>query len=156
MRIRFDDPSRMVGMVLAIERALASSRFTIDPAITFEGKATIKLRSVRLRQAKPYCGNHAGPCRVGRPSQHRRLRYLEGADWVEFNDLINNVLDQCEVSAKAWTSVCVIRVGRCRRVEYNGYILNGEWHKTGKHEDWCGRAAPRSTYPSGTPGGSRQ
>lgn len=65
-----------------------------------------RLSRVRLRTAKPYCGQHPGQCFVGpfgdRPK--RRTRWLEWDDWVDFHALVNSVLDQLGLSADAWTN----------------------------------------------------
>lgn len=162
MRIRIDKSQVGWRGLIAdcLMRVINDSRFTLDSTwrhrdpLEYEGDATIKLSNIRLRVAKPYCGNHAGPCVVGRPGRHRRARYLEGADWVEFNDLINDTLDHLNVSARVWTSVCVIREGRDRRIDYDSAQgRQGEWDKRGVMANYCGREAPRSTYPAGTPGG---
>lgn len=154
MRIRIDKSQAGWRGLIAdyIMRVVNDSRFTLDS--TYEGDTTIKLSNIRLRTPKPYCGNHAGPCVVGRPGRHRRARYLEGRDWVDFNDLINDVLDRLNVSARVWTSICVIREGRDRRIDYDSSEgRQGEWDKRGEMANYCGREAPRSTYPAGTPGG---
>lgn len=64
------------------------------------------MKPVRLRAAKPYCGQHPGECVAGpfgfqRPK--RTSRYLEWDDWVEFNNLINDVLDARGVEADTWS-----------------------------------------------------
>ena len=91
----------------------------------------------------------------------RNAKYLEGLDWVEFNDRINDVLDSLNVNARVYTSVCEIRRGTERRIHYGSHPIPGnymgltEWDKVGEdsdYEDYCGRIAPESTYPFGTPG----
>jgi hypothetical protein len=114
---------------------------------------TIKVSNVRLASNKNYCGSHPGTCRLQR--QHRRGPWLEGADWVEFNDRLNNVLDQLSVSANVASSVVVLRKGRERCIEYYGQPNKGpnaEWAKHGRYEDYCGMVAPVSKFPMGTPG----
>lgn len=118
----------------------------------------IDIVNVRLRSKKEYCGNHSGPCpvRFGPERKHRRAYFLEGADWVEFNDLVNDVLDQLQANANVYTSVCWLRKGKRRRTEYGeGSRFNGEWAKHADETDYidyCGREAPPSEFPSGTPG----
>jgi len=48
---------------------------------------------VRLRKAKPYCGNHPGECPVI-PGQKSKPKYtfLEWEDWVKFHSFINSAL----------------------------------------------------------------
>jgi hypothetical protein len=82
---------------------------------------------------------------------------LEGADWVAFNDMLNDVLDALNVSANVASSLCIIRKGAMRRIEYDGHKLgNGidsEWNKDSAHyADRRGQVSPRSEYPAGTPG----
>lgn len=141
-----------------IER-LKTSRFevkdmtSVSKTRTYKG-GILELRIIRLKEAKPYCGNHGGPCLIERTPK-RKSRCLEGVDWVEFNDLVNDILDSLGVSADVMSSACTIRRGRSRRVVYKA-DSRGEWDKLGtnsEYEDWSGRVAPRSKYPEGTPGG---
>jgi hypothetical protein len=102
---------------------------------------------------------------TGRP--HRHSRCLEGTDWVAFNDLLNDVLDRLGLDADAWSynreahgGRYYIRRGRRRRVRYDEAWAAGvfgafrRWAKAGPDdfEDHCGREAPRSELPEGTPG----
>ncbi len=85
------------------------------------------------------------------------MNCLEGLDWVDFNDRLNDVLDALGISADVYSSVCNIRQGFNRRTVYN-YESRGFqniWLKTGDQYDYMnaiGRVAPASDYPSGTPG----
>lgn len=131
------------------------SRFTVHCEILSDKR--MKLYDVRLREKKRYCGSHPNSCEV---EGGRMGRYLEGADWVEFNDRINDVLDRLNVSARVYSGVCELREGRNRRINYGSHIINPyrglyEWDKRGEdcdYEDYCGRIAPASSYPFGTPG----
>lgn len=131
------------------------SRFTVH--IQFLSNKRLKMYDVRLKEKKRYCGNHPNSCEV---EGGRMGRYLEGLDWVEFNDRINDVLDSLNVSARVFSSVCEIRRNRERRHNYDSHLIlpsRGlyEWDKRGEdsdYEDYCGRYAPDSTYPYGTPG----
>lgn len=125
------------------------SRFTCE--VETVGKTRFKIRNIRLKESKRYCGSHPYACDI---EGGRMGKYLEGADWVEVNDRINDVLDFYEVEAWVRSAVCTIRRGRERRVEYDGYPLGHayQWNKEGEMEDWCGRIAPDSWYPEGTPG----
>jgi hypothetical protein len=64
------------------------------------GVQTIVLTNVRLREAKPYCGQHPGECAVGAT---RKGRWLEWEDWVAFHNLINDFLDAQGIVADAYT-----------------------------------------------------
>lgn len=133
---------------------LTLSRFT---ARIESNHNKITIHNVRLKQSKHYCGNHPFACPV-RPFEkpHKKLIYLEGADWVAFNDMINDVLDRLFISADVRSSLVIIRKDKRRCVYYWGHLLNAfnnEWNKEGEfYEDWMGRKAPRSRFPKGTPG----
>lgn len=158
------------GVVRDLRMRLADefdkSRFALDwrkidsASIRRTGDAELRLKrgSIRLADAKEYCGNHPCACEIGNP-KHRHGRYLEGADWVEFNDRLNNVLDAMGVSANVESAVCVVRKGMLRRIVYReGHrplAGNYEWDKCGLPEhygNYVGREAPRSEFPEGTPG----
>src|SRR5690348_11075987 len=73
----------------------------------------ILLRKVRLMKAKPYCGQHPGPCQIGpfgeRP--RRNMRFLEWDDWVAFHSVVNDALDgprrkrgRSPIRADIWTN----------------------------------------------------
>lgn len=134
---------------------LGDSRFTVE--VEEVGKTRIKIRNVRLRESKRYCGNHPYACDI---ETGRKGKYLEGSDWVEFNDLLNDVLDGLHVGAWVRSSVCEIRRGTERRISYDGYLANSfnnefQWYKQGEdweYEDHCGSVAPNSEFPLGTPG----
>jgi hypothetical protein len=139
-----------------LARSIAPSRFVCRVRVL--DRRTIRLETVRLFAAKYYCGNHPGPCRPGGP-RHRRRVYLEGADWVAFNDLVNDVLDRLDVSADVGSHVAV-RHGRRRRIAYHASHADpptiAEWEPFGAPSDYadhCGRRdAPPSRFPAGTPG----
>lgn len=152
------------GAIMAsnIRNAFRDSRFTLDVGFEVRGvrmeRHVLKIKNVRLKDPKKYCGSHPYACDIDRG---RRSRYLEGADWVEFNDLLNDVFDLHEVSANISSSVCKIRKGRKRRMDYDGHAewvgnrVFYEWDKDTDedcYEDWCGKIAPNSTFPEGTPG----
>jgi len=139
-----------------LEKILTKSRFTALVEISGD---KVKIRNVRLKQNKDYCGNHPFTCPI-RPwgnEKHKKLNYLEGADWVAFNDMVNDVLDDLGVSADVASSLVVIRKGEKRCVNYGGHLLSNkidnEWNKEGeKYENWIGKKAERSKFPIGTPG----
>jgi hypothetical protein len=96
--------------------------------------------------------------RPGGERPHKHTKNLEGADWVAFNDMLNDMLDALSVSADVGSSLCIIRKGGARRVEYRGHLLgNGidsEWDKDSDfYESHLGETnVPRSEYPTDTPG----
>jgi hypothetical protein len=157
-----EDTVTLKEVQAALDIELEESRFTVEE-ITCEqpGPRTkyiggyITLRNIRLKELKPYCGNHPGPCLINK--KHRQSRCLEGLDWVEFNDLVNNVLDSLYLSADVLSSQCVMRLGHQRRTHY-GMKQQGRfatWDIKGHpndYEDYRGKKAPKSGYPNGTPG----
>jgi hypothetical protein len=124
-------------------------------------KDKITISKVRLKEAKPYCGNHPDACEID-AGPSRRGTTLEGADWVEFNDHLNDVLDRFEVSARVYSTYVpvTIRDGRRRRIRYDSHTpmnaRQSEWMEFGDmeadYEDYCGLVAPNSEWPEGTPG----
>lgn len=158
-------------------RYLPKSRFTcqIDhEAVRRRGGPVpcLRLRRIRLKRAKDYCGQHAGPCRVtpGFARPHPKTRYLEGADWVAFDDMLNDILDRHKVVADVWShgnefvAKYVIRRGAERRTAYPStwvFLRGGEFEiwdcdpeVAGFSSAWFGtsRDAARSSYAAGTPG----
>jgi hypothetical protein len=141
----------------ALIKAIDESRFTVR-FITKRGKRVkhLKLHEIRLRDKKAYCGNHPAACEIGGGS-HRKGPWLEGADWVEFNDLVNDVLDGLHISANVHTAVCIVRKGKRRRIRY-GYFRHfnqTQWERDEDedgYEDYLGTWAPNSIFPMGTPG----
>lgn len=153
------DKNWLIGV--ALQRAFSRSRFTglhgeLVPEVDSK---TIEFRNIRLRKSKPYCGNHPGACLAGGNRSERSGVWLEGADWAEVNDLINDVLDGLDVSAYVASSSCVIRRGRKRRITYGVMEKvpgHPDWDKNGEDDDyqeWIGLKAPRAEIPMGTPGG---
>lgn len=140
-----------------LHNAIDNSRFTVNKIEDQSNSRNnwLKLREIRLRTKKDYCGNHPGAC-VGLLQRHRKGVWLEGADWVEFNDLVNDVCDRFNIYAEISTTVCILRKGFERRVYYGMYSRGffTEWNRDepGGFEDYCGKIAPDSEYPYGTPG----
>ena len=150
---------------VALANRLATSRFTCK--IKSTGFRFINISLVRLKTAKPYCGNHAKACeqeQQGDCSAHAKRKFLEGADWVEFNDMVNDVLDAVGCNALAASSLVEIRQAKKRRTVYEATFSRGirgmanfEWvwdmRGTPAHyQDRRGMSSPASTFPEGTPG----
>lgn len=126
------------------------SRFRCDISTVLAKFYQIEFRQVRLLINKPYCGNHGGPCLGFGGHKKRKLAFLEGADWVAFNDMINDSLDTLEISALVKSSHCLIRKGLMRCTEY--YCdSTGEWKYEGVYENAIGHKI-KAGYPDGTPG----
>ena len=140
----------------AMRSALSTSRFTAE---VIQKRSSVEIRTVRLNYRKDYCGNHPLPCPV-RPGKHRKHpvnTFLEGADWVGFNDMVNDVLDTLGCVCNCASSHVVIRKDGKRCVEYDSQPLsNGidnEWRRdSGQFKSYISQQAPRAKYPAGTPG----
>jgi hypothetical protein len=148
-----DDPRKAQRVYSAIQRVIDSSRFCCDMSMkTARRSISIEFRNVRLSTSKPYCGNHAGPCLRG--GRDRKGNWLEGRDWVSFNDMLNDVLDALRISANVASSVCVVRIGRKRCVRYIGGD-GGEWIRNNdpsNFADCIGMGPQVAEVPDGTPG----
>lgn len=150
---------------------LEATRFLITECRVWPNKprckAFLTLGKIRLKASKPYCGNHPGPCALSGHRPEKKGKFLEGSDWVEFNDCVNLYLDQHSVEALVFSrplelrKPLIVRQGRRRRTHYgctwpfpNG---NAAWEPEGHldqdYADYHGRMdAPRSTFPEQTPG----
>lgn len=142
----------------AILKVEAKSRFIFTMETT-NNFTRIKISNVRLRESKHYCGNHPLPCPVRPfPTRHIHSKCLEGADWVAFNDMLNDVLDKLKVSADVASSLVIIRKGleRCTCYEAQAIpnSIDNEWVKdSGMFSNWIERKESKmSAYPNGTPG----
>lgn len=141
-----------------ILKAVENSRFTCE--IEIRG-SKLKILMIRLREKKPYCGNHPNACEIG-GGPNRKGNWLEGADWVSWNDLLNDICDDLGVSCSISSTVCWIRRGNNRRINYGSHLLSGnfirpvwEWDYVGEecdYEDHVGRFCSPASYPYGTPG----
>lgn len=137
-------------------------RFIIEAWLVHKATRTdINISSVRLRKAKEFCGSHPAACEVGNPT-HRKGKHLEGADWVQFNDELNNILDRLSVSARVESALVIVRKGDLRRTIYRHRYpqpgANAEWVKDSEHEfDWddckgIKSGHPVSSFDEDTPG----
>lgn len=124
------------------------------------GIEVISLHRIRLKRAKGYCGNHPGACALtGDANPHNRRCFLEGADWVAFHDMVNDLLDFARVSANVHTQGrrFWIRRGWLRRRCYWGTNLNTrdavfDLDDPERYVDNIGGPPLRSEFPEGTPG----
>lgn len=152
----------------ALFEAFESSRFKVN---LFENPKPNRwfLRYVLLRKSKPYCGSHPFACpNTGVHRPDKRQKFLEGADWVAFNDMLNDVLDRENVSALVYLRLrervqgesdkMYIRKENFRRTSYEGkpaspFSKFSVWEPDSPNwEDGRGKEMPRSSYPEGTPG----
>lgn len=157
-----------------LETLLTQSRFTARLTVEFspnqcKGRHVLKISNVRLRQKKSYCGQHPNACVVRLfPRKHKNASYLEGADWVAFDDMLNDMCDKMEWEADIWSKSLefkgkmIVRTGRRRRIRYRSEcrITHGgwphyQWDTTFHDEDFADRVGlftVRSQYPEDTPG----
>lgn len=168
MKIKLIHVKLTEGVASAIANHFHNSRFKLF--VSWAG-GTINLSKIRLNQSKAYCGNHAKACEGPHNTKHAKRRFLEGADWVDFNDQVNTVLDhfpndQGGLGVESYVSsvVCVIRIGSRRRIRYEANSHRGVpgqpnfewvWDKHGPEDhfgNYCGKLAPPSWFPEGTPG----
>ena len=152
MLITLKDKSDIDVLECIIQTEFNDTRFVLGTKKISNGR--LKIEKIRLKESKPYCGNHPGSCAVNGDGAGKRLPYLEGLDWVEFNDRLNDILDDHNVEAFVRSSVCVIREGKFRRVEY-GYHGSGnfaQWNLHGEVENHIGGMCMMSEFPMGTPG----
>src|SRR3990167_9553424 len=95
-------------------------------------RTVIRVRRVRLTEAKLYCGQHPGECfsPPGVKLTQKRHRYLEWEDWIEFNGVVNDAIDESGIHAEVWSNppermdtgkTFWIRRGGLRRVEYEWF-----------------------------------
>ncbi len=162
-KVKCKDGNEAHNVARAVNTLFQQSRFEFarHGAFGSDGGVNIKVQGrntyvtfagIRLKEKKFYCGNHAGPCRLTFKT-HRKLNYLEGLDWVSFNDLVNDALDSIGHDGNAGNDQVTIRKGRMRCIEYfEGDKGNGEWDKNGRYADCIGKVPPLTEYPSGTPG----
>lgn len=108
---------------------------------------SFRLNKIRLVKAKPYCGQHPGPCAVTNTKKPVG-RWLEWDDWIKFNNLINSALKN--IDADVWSEPhdvkgrFWIRKGLSKRVRYDwesncsrGYEIR-EWNPgtPDQFDDW--------------------
>lgn len=132
---------------------------------------SLKISTVRLKKKKDYCGQHPNACVANPfigPKKHRITTYLEGTDWVAFNDMLNDLCDEHRIEADIWSESIEfrgkmrIRKGQLRLHTYrsepksNGIVEFWHWNTNNPNCDYDNRfgqmTRERSSYPNGTPG----
>jgi hypothetical protein len=82
-------------------------RATLTPVSDTKGRPSIRVKPVRLVKAKPYCGNHPGPCQINPflgPRKKPNSTFLEWEDWIKFHSLVNRVLNRFHADADVWST----------------------------------------------------
>jgi hypothetical protein len=98
----------LIQMYLEERLAKSSFRATIRRTIDKYGKYCLEVKPVRLRKAKPYCGNHPGECPIG-GGKKPNATYLEWNDWIKFHKLVNAVLNKHCSNADVWSTPADVR-----------------------------------------------
>lgn len=190
MNIVFAEPEVPIDLRLLLfsEEFLKGTRFrlihhpehlqqrSLNKAYGKRFNSGVRIKGVRLipSERKHFCGNHPGPCALSGHRPEKRHLYLEGADWVAFNDHLNDILDRMNYSCWVFsrplemTKPLWIRIGRKRRVTYFsepsraallGFRANDVWQpgdEQSDFEDWCGKTCPpRAELADSTPGFNR-
>lgn len=144
IKLCFPAEKTVADLAWLLHKKIQRSRFTVGGyrtggIETFEpgyhsrhGK--MRIHNIRLKRNKPYHGPSPTPRRPmkrtpwGRRGNEKiaRMGFLEGADWVEFNDLLNDFCDEQGLCANVFSSVCMIRRGWFRRISYN--VVNEKGH----------------------------
>lgn len=124
----------------------------------------LKIKGIRLKRRKPNCGQHAGPCLLTGVRRHKVTATLEGADWVAWNDMLNDLCDAHRIEAYIYTDGLeqsgrlYIRRGRDRRDRYCSWNGTQLWDASHDPNDFTdihfGKREPdiRSDFVEGTPG----
>ena len=134
-----------------LEKRLIKSPFTAKLTLTVDAKGfhCIIVKPVRLRKAKPYCGNHPGECFVSPifgPRKKPNATWLEWDDWVKFHALVNALLNRLHCHANVWSTPQDVQGKMWIRKDMNPRI---RW-------DWAEEAygtlsAPIRIWNKGTP-----
>lgn len=88
---------------------LAHSKFTANIRMGMDNKGApiLTLKPVRLRKAKPYCGQHADICQInpftGKLPKKPMAKFLEFNDWISFHKLVNGVLNRLKAHANVFS-----------------------------------------------------
>lgn len=120
-----------------VMKMVEASRFTLraDCDTLRKNYHGVKVTEVRLKKAKDYCGQHPGPCvNFGfGERKHRKHKFLEGLDWVGFNQMVNDTFDRLKIDCDVFSfnremrggGKYYIRKGTLRRLKYPYESVNG-------------------------------
>jgi hypothetical protein len=108
----------------------SNTRFSIYDIVTREkcpaGRrykgGDVRIYGIRLRYRVKYWGN--GPDMRDNPMLRTRgvprMPFLQGLDWIDFNDSLNDMLDHHGIIADVCSARCVLRKKDRRRIDYLG------------------------------------
>jgi hypothetical protein len=172
MDIRFVAGIELAQLNQSIQDSFADTRFEVSRPEYLKADAGLVIKKVRLKQRKDYCGNHPAEC-ADVAKKHVQRKFLEGADWVEFNDMLNDLLDERKVSAVVYSRPpdgttdkhpLFVRRGMHRRWFYGSGYRNGIPSSPMENQIWDGlgseeadyylasETTEKSFYAEGTPG----
>jgi hypothetical protein len=159
MKAKFQDADALHTFVDELDGMRDKIRFTFQRESRVTSRFSIlTFRNIRLKESKLYCGSHPAQCEINGISKPRKAKFLEGADWIAFNDMMNDIADKLGLSVDIASLVCCIRKGEKRRYNYD-YTSdtwgNNQWEKEGSQFDYINnihQAPLPSTFPEGTPG----
>lgn len=170
------------------QRVIRASRFTADvysmDPNSVKGSirgGVLKILNVRVKgPSRVDCESHPGECVVipnffGFEPKRKKSRFLEGSDWVEFDDLLSSICDHMGASATIYSwnrdtdkpGRLYIRKKRERRIVYDCHevwrnlpflgntLIGRAWNNNAPAEhfmDCIGIEAPLSSFIEGTPG----
>lgn len=164
MWLKFQSERDRSRFLVRFEKLSPQSRFIVGTR-SVAPNFKLYLGSIRLWRKKDYCGQHPGPCLPSplgeRP--HKRGSWLEGSDWVGFNDLLNDICDKLNLTVDIWShnreahsGKYWIRQGARRRT---GYLHEWTWgvrhwakEQDSDFEDCRGQVSLVSNVSDGTPG----
>jgi len=159
MDLKFRNSNDKQRIARSLQSFVRRSRFTFD--LVDAGERLLRIYKVRLRTRRYYCGNHPNVCNVDNGRKHPKALFLEGADWVDFNDRLNDILDKAGIECKITSmwSRWIIRNWDVRRWVYpsvppRNEFSNYEWDLRNDEDLFTkGSGKPEvSDFPYGTPG----
>lgn len=140
---------------------IENTRFRIEKITVLPPKPRSKVRKVsvlgiRLKVPARYYGfgpnrNNLPMMRSGwrrSPPKPVKVSFLGGLDWIEFNDTLNDIFDHFNMSARIYSSHCVVRKGMLRRLGYD--LEEGEVKSAPMHTSRSGLWQRNGVFVDGT------
>jgi len=164
INLRLAHPKSALQLKNLLVRKLKRSRFDVPAYNVHYSNAgdrcrhgRLRIYGIRLKARKPYHG--AGPVPSSQAMMRRgwgrggrkiaKMSFLEGADWVEFNDLLNDFCDELGICANIFSKVCSIRRGWFRRIAYESETLGRQhrWQRFPPPEHYMGVVSRTGPFP---------